>query len=274
MTKGYELADNIVVKRNDFLQMAYSLSIQEQRIILCCVSQIDSREKASQKDEFVVSVQQIHDIFGDDTKKNMYKGLRDATDRLGNRWIVQRSDDSKRVTKLRWVWKIQYNDDMGDITLNFSRDVLDYLSDISKTFTKYKLSDVSKFRCMYSIRIYELLQQWLGVGEVEYALDDLRERLDLGKKYGRWADFKRNVIDISVDEINKFSNLQVSYGVRKSRRKITGVQFNFTTKRKNSKKEISSTNEADKMMEFVRANEKLTRGKSAYEIRKLMKKRK
>jgi plasmid replication initiation protein len=271
MNNGIELGDNIVVKRNDFLQMAYSLSIQEQRIILCCVSQIDSREKATQNDEFVVSVQQIHDIFGDDTQKNMYRGLRDATDRLGNRWIVQRSDDSKRVMKLRWVWKIQYNDEKGDITLNFSRDVLDYLSDISKTFTKYKLSDVSQFRCMYSIRIYELLQQWSGVGEVEYSLEDLRERLDLGEKYGRWADFKRNVIDASVDEINKHSNLKVSYGVRKSRRKITGVQFNFTTKRKRNKKDIGPASE-DKMMEFVRANEKLTRGKSEYEIRKLMSK--
>ncbi len=273
MSDEVGLGENIVVKRNDFLQMGYSLSIQEQRIILCCVSQIDSREKATHKDEFVVSVQQIHDIFGDETQKNMYKGLREATDRLGNRWIVKRSDDSKRVTKLRWVWKIQYNDEMGDITLNFSRDVLDYLSDISKTFTKYKLSDVSKFRCMYSIRIYELLQQWAGVGEVEYSVEELRERLDLQKKYLRWADFKRNVIDISVDEINKHSNLSVSYGMRKSRRKITGVQFTFTTKRKKNKKEISSTSEATRMDQFVRENERLTRGKSVFDIRKLMKKR-
>jgi plasmid replication initiation protein len=162
---------------------------------------------------------------------------------------------------------------MGDITLNFSRDVLDYLSDISKTFTKYKLSDVSKFRCMYSIRIYELLQQWAGVGEVEYSVEELRERLDLQKKYLRWADFKRNVIDISVDEINKHSNLSVSYGMRKSRRKITGVQFTFTTKRKKNKKEISSTSEATRMDQFVRENERLTRGKSVFDIRKLMKKR-
>lgn len=270
MNDGIELGDNIVVKRNDFLQMAYSLSIQEQRIILCCVSQIDSREKTTHNDEFVVSVQQIHDIFGDETQKNMYKGLRVATDRLGNRWIVQRSDNSKKVMKLRWVWKIQYNDEQGNITLNFSRDVLDYLSDISKTFTKYKLSDVSKFRCMYSIRIYELLQQWAGVGEVEYSLDDLRERLDLGEKYGRWADFKRNVIDVSVDEINEHSNIDVSYGTRKSKRKITGVQFTFTTKRKRKKNNISSTSETDRMNEFVRQNEKLTRGKSENEIRKLM----
>ncbi len=273
MKNEVELSENIIVKRNDFLKMGYSLSIQEQRIILCCVSQIDSREKTTHNDEFVVSVQQIHDIFGDEKKSHMYKGLSEATDRLGNRWIVNRSDDGKKVSKLRWVWKIQYNAEQGDITLNFSRDVLDYLTDISKTFTKYKLSDVSNFRCMYSIRIYELIQQWAGVGEVEYSLDELRERLDLGEKYGRWADFKRNVIDLAVDEINEHSNLNLSYGMRKSRRSVVGVMFYFTTKIKKTKKVEIQSGSKDNLDQFVRDNEKLTRGKSAYEIRKLMKKR-
>ena len=268
-----ELSENIIVKRNDFLKMGYSLSIQEQRIILCCVSQIDSREKATPNDEFVVSVQQIHDIFGDEKKSHMYRGLREAVDRLGNRWIVKRSDDSQRVTKLRWVWKIQYHHDKGEITLNFSRDVLDYLSDISKTFTKYKLSDVSNFKCMYSIRIYELLQQWAGAGEVEYSIDELRERLDLGNKYGRWADLKRNVVDLAVDEINTHSNINVEYGLRKRGRSVVGLMFNFTTSNKRNKKVVGAPRREDRMIAFVRENEKLTRGKSEYEILKMMKKR-
>jgi plasmid replication initiation protein len=270
MEKELALSENIIVKRNDFLRMGYSLSIQEQRIILCCVSQINSKEKASHEDEFVVSVQQIHDIFGDNTKKNMYNGLKEATDRLGNRWIVNRSENSKKVSKLRWVWKIQYNDEEGDITLNFSKDVLDYLSDISKTFTKYKLSDVSNFKCMYSLRIYELLQQWEGIGEVEYSLDELRERLVLGKKYRRWADFKKYVIDISVNEISKYSNLNVSYGMRKNGRSVVGIMFNFKIKKK---KLISSAKNTGNITEFVRDNEKLTRGKSEWEIKKLMNKK-
>ena len=57
------MKDNIIVKKNEFLKFSYSLTINEQRLLLACISQIDSRNKLLKEDSFEVSVQEIKDLF-------------------------------------------------------------------------------------------------------------------------------------------------------------------------------------------------------------------
>jgi plasmid replication initiation protein len=258
--------NNLIVKHNDFLALGYKLSLNEQRILLACISQVDSQSLLEQNQQFEISVQEIKDIFGNpNTTTSIYVDLREACDRLFERRIVIKSDS--KTTKLRWVWKVEYLDNEATIRLNFSPDVIPYLSEITKCFTKYKLNDVKDFKCIYSLRLYELFAQYQGIGTREITVDELRRLFDLGDKYIGFASLKRSVVDKAIKEINQHSNLTVTCGLRKAGARVVAFQFEFETKQK----PITDEKKSLTIDEYVRLNPAKTKGKSELEVRKLMK---
>ena len=265
--------DLVVVKSNEVIQASYKLTLNEQRIVLSCISKIDSMKELTQKDGVTIRVDEIKDLLVTTRKEkgSLYTDLKTATERLYERSIMLDGDGSKR----RWVYEIKYNESEGDITLFFSPTIIPYLSELKGNFTKYKLEYIANFTSVYSIRIYELLCQWSFVGQKEIEVDELKRLLGVADKYERTSNFLSRVVDISVKEINKFSNIKLKCGYRKTGRRITHIQFDFNFKK--TKKKPEKTPEKltmDEMLRFVRENEKLTRGKSEYEIRKQMEKSK
>lgn len=263
---------NLIVKKNELLRYGYQLSLNEQRILLACISMIDSRQKLEQNQQFTVSVQEISDLFLDNQTQNLYKNLRLACKRLFNRKIVFDVDDG--VEELRWVYKIKYHRDESKITLNFSPDVIPYLSEITERFTRYKLQDVAKFKCIHSFRLYELFAQYQTVGSREIEVDEIRRLLDLGDKYQQFGELKRSVIDKAIREINEHSNLVVNYGCRTRGKLVTHFQFQFSIKKRAALPDDTANSQRMTLDEYVRQNPVLTRGKTTDEVYKLMYKNK
>ena len=259
------MKDNLIVKHNDFLSLGYKLSLNEQRILLACISQVDSRNTLDQGMAFVITVQEIIDIFSDQSPNSIYEDLRSAVDQLFERRIIYDIDGVR--TKMRWVWKVAYIKNEATIRLNFSPDIIPYLSSITDCFTKYKLNDVREFKCIYSLRFYELFAQYQGIGSREITVDELRRLFDLGDKYMGFASLKRSVVDKAIKEINQYSNLTVTYGLRKAGARVVAIQFAFTTKQK----PITDERKSLTIDEYVRLNPAKTKGKSELEVRKLMK---
>jgi plasmid replication initiation protein len=109
------------------------------------------------------------------------------------------------------------------------------------------------------------------MGERELEVDELKRILGLEDKYARTSNFISRVVDVAVREINQHSNMKVSYGMRKTGKRITHIQLRFgITGKQTKKKKINPTSEAERIAEFVRANEKLTRGKNDWEIKQQM----
>ncbi len=259
----------VVVKSNEVISSSYRLSLNEQRIILTCISKIDSTSELTKEQGITIRVDEIKDLLvktRNDTG-SFYNDLKTATDKLYERSIVLDGEGSKR----RWVYEVTYNHTEGSITLFFSPTIIPYLSELKGNFTKYKLENISNFKSAHSIRIYELLCQWSFIGEREIELEELKKLLGLEDKYSeRPANFIRRVIDVAKNDINNHSNIHLEYGLRKTGRKITHIQLKFDMKK--SKKGKKAAKNTGNITEFVRDNEKLTRGKSEWEIKKLMSK--
>lgn len=64
----------------------------------------------------------------------------------------------------------------------------------------------------------------------EYSLDELRTLFNMGKKYPRWADFQRYVLNPALDEINDYGTVKVSVKPIKQARSIVGVRFDWNWK--------------------------------------------
>jgi plasmid replication initiation protein len=263
--RSISVKDNLVVKKNDLLRLGYTLSLNEQRILLACISMIDSRRKLEENHLFEITVQQLSDIFADQDAKHLYKDMRLAVDRLFNRTIV--IDHGNKIGKLRWVINADFPKDNSKIFVRFHPDIIPLLTEITDRFTRYKLKDVSKFKCIYSFRLYELFAQFQGTGSREIEVSEIRRLLDLGDKYQQFGELKRCVIDKAISEINQFSNLQVNYGTRNLGRRVTHVQFRFEAKPITKPKNPSLT-----VDEFVRLNPAKTKGKTLIEVQKMMSK--
>jgi plasmid replication initiation protein len=220
----------VVVKHNDIIEAKYQLSIFEERILLICIAQIDSMSKLPINHKFEVSVSDVADLLDTKDKGSIYTNLNAAVGRLFQRVLVidSPSEDIKQ-SQIRWLSRIDYLNKKGVIRLTFSPEIIPYLSELNRDFTKYKLGDVFNFKSVYSTRIYEILTMRQGrEKEKEINLDWLKERLQVEDKYSRMDNFKKNVIDIAVKEINRDSDMKVAYEPVKKGRSIVAFKFIYT----------------------------------------------
>jgi len=238
-----------VVKSNKVVEASYMLTLVEQRILLSCIAQIDSKSELNENCKFEITAIDVADLVGLENLSNTYRDLKKATEKLYERSVVidDPEPDNPLITqrKTRWISSIDYLPGEGKLVLSFSSGMIPYLSQLSKEFTQYKLKHVARFESVYSIRLYEFLVQWSSVGEREIEVEWLKRQFQVADKYERVADLKKRVIDPAVEEINQHSNFWVKYGQRKSGRNITHFQFQFGLKDKPQPLERKRVTEED-----------------------------
>ena len=225
---GFVLNKNHVVKSNQVIEASYQLSAVEQRIVLAAISRIPKNQPITDDELYPVSVDELKQLGVHEN--TAYRDLKEGINRLYERSINLSIDD--KSIKMRWVQEIQFLDSQSVIGIRFSKPILPFISNLSREFTKYALSDIAGINSGYGIRIYELLVQYRQIGKREISVESLRTMLELGKKYPLFADFKKRVIDTAIDQINEYSPLKVTYEQKKTGRKVTHIIFSFKEKSK------------------------------------------
>lgn len=221
-----------VYKANEVVEAGYKISLNEQRVVLACIAQIDSRKEVLKTDKFELTAKDFANIF-EVTEKRAYQALTEVAENLFNRYIViTNPPDEPDIKKLktRWISSIRYNENQGKIVLRFAQDILPYLSSLEGTFTKYELKHIGRMTSIYGIRLYELLMQWRTTGKREIHIEWLKEQFELDESYNRIDNLKRRVIEPAIKEINEYSNFNVKYEQRKTGRTVTHLIFTFAEK--------------------------------------------
>ena len=218
----------LIVKSNQVIEASYQLSSTEQRIVLAAISKISRDAEITDDEIYRVTVDDLKNLGVHE--KTAYRDLKDGVNRLYERSINLAIDDES--IKMRWVQSIRFLESKSVVGLRFSKEILPFISNLSREFTKYSLSDIAGMSSAYAIRIYELLSQYRSIGKREISVENLRTMLELGKRYPLFADLKRWVIDTAVDQINEYSPLNVKYEQKKTGRKVTHIQFSYKEKSK------------------------------------------
>ena len=225
----------MVYKSNALVEAAYRLSVQEQRIVLACISQVKRSEPVTDEVMYSVTAEDIATMAGVPIESS-YNQLKEAALRLKRREVrltQEPNGKGKRPSVMitGWVQTIIYREGEGRVELRFTKDMLPYLTELTKQFTKYALADVAKMDSTHAIRLYELLMQWDSIGQREIGIDQLREWFQLEGRYPSIKDFKLRVLDPAVAQINEHSPLQVEWAQRKTGRKVTHLAFTFSPKK-------------------------------------------
>lgn len=220
------MLDNKVTQSNKLIEASHTLTLNEKRLVLCAASLIDPRKPLPKDGYLTIRADTFADVFGLDVK-HAYEALDDAATKLFDR-DIRRYTKGKLVERMRWVFHVKYKDGQGCVELGFSPTVLPHLTMLNKEFTSYQLKQIGNLSSFYAVRLYELMSQFLKLGERECTLDQLRQMLDLGEKYQNVKDMRKRVLDPALKELNSSTDLAVVAEPRRKGRKIVGFSFTIT----------------------------------------------
>ena len=222
------------MKDNKLIEASYHLTLVEQNVILYAITEARRTQKGLNAEDFVtIRAADYAELFGAD-EKSVYAQLKEAINTLFSRHVVIRDvrpeSGNDRVSKVRWISIASYIDGDGMIQLRFATDMIPYITRLEVEFTRYKLGQVVNMTSLHAIRLYELLIQWGSVGKREIEIKWLKEKLMLEGQYPAIKDFKKWVVDVSINQINEHSDLIAEYTQRKTGRNVTHLTFTFDYK--------------------------------------------
>jgi len=227
---------DLVVKSNRLIEASYRLGMNEQRIILYAICRCREEQSGLFPDlPVTITADNFAKQFPSVEKGSVYGQLKDAMNSLYNRSVTIHDIDpvtkKARVRETRWISEKAYIDGAGHIQIVFTPEVIKYITRLEVEFTSYQLEKVGHMTSAYAVRIYELLTQHRDIGNRTLNLKWLRETLQMEvQEYKLTADFIKRVLDPAVDQINKHSDLTVSYKAVKTGRAITDFVFKIKSK--------------------------------------------
>lgn len=256
--------NELVVVDNSLVTSAYSFTLNEQRLILCALKKIAPKQAIDPKTPFYITRDDFIELGADPT--SVAKEIRQATRELMKKSVKFKTPlgvvelpwlsevlrfDKNAEQKLRAIYpnlsdydeyvkhlrmynlidSFTHNADENIVArIVFHEKIMPLLSDLRQNFTQYLVSDVANFKSIYSHRIYQLMMQYKSTGYVKIAIADLRFMLEIGLKYPLFADLKKRVIDVAIDDISDKSSYTVKYDLLKKGRKFTHLELKFKLK--------------------------------------------
>lgn len=197
------------VKANSLVNAAYRLNVSEQRILIIALMQADARNITDQI-FYPVKVEDMM-LYTNKDRKLTYEIMKKAAASLEDRrlFFYQTPEGKPRkLIRARWVQSSAFEADTSSIYLKFSHDVLPYITRLTKRFTIVHMIGNAEHHLLsltsnFSYRLLEMMCQWIDRGWFEIEPDVLKRTFALTTQYARFAELKRRVIDIAVNEINE-----------------------------------------------------------------------
>ena len=211
-----------VIKGNDLIEAKRSMHLtgREKKLVsymVACISPYDDDFK-----EYSFPVSRFAEFFNI-TDKNVNKEYeRIATGIMSKPFTVE--NEREKFTAC-WLAEAAYDKKTKEMRFRFTPRLKPYLIRLKKYYTRYRMINLIHLENCHSEAMYELLKQFENIGQRRIYLDDLRNMLGLGKKYPLYSNLRAKVLEPTVEEINKFTDITVSYEEIKEGRKIVALHF-------------------------------------------------
>lgn len=217
-----EARRNLVVKSNVLIQKSrYSLTARQFDCIIYTISQIhkgDDRYKV-----YTLSISDICQTIGINPRDGGYtkiKNIFDDIDKL-RVWIPV----GNKEVRIKWFDVLRLDNGDGTIQISLAEDIKDYVFDLKNRFTKYTAEMCFVLENKYSKYLYEYFKsiEFKGkdIVELEYFCSHI-----CPNNYKEFKYLKREVIDVAIEEINRLTDIKVSYKPsRIGSRKTTHIEF-------------------------------------------------
>ena len=116
------------------------------------------------------------------------------------------------------------------IEIDAHDEALPFMFDYKNKYFSYPIENILRVKSLNQVRMYELLRQYQNIGSVVYSVENLQERLGIGKdEYGgRFNNFRKWVLDSCREALEKHTDIKYTYephGKRGRGGKILELKF-------------------------------------------------
>lgn len=227
-------SSSIVVQSNAMIQGRQSLTPIQAKLVRMCIAQVIGDDVEFKP--YQISISELGSVLGL-SKSNLYRDAKEICEGIIKKPIILNSGKSWRA--IPWVSLCEYVDNTGMISIKLNDELKPYLLQLKDQFyTKYSIENILRFKSIYSIRLFELLQMKLG-GKiplisggttVTLSIEEIRLACECADKYSQLGPFKKYVIDAAVKEINASTMYHITYETPRDGRKIERVVFVISTR--------------------------------------------
>ena len=200
-----------VTVSNEMIMARLDWNIMMHRVLMVLISQIDSKNDEQFQTQRV-PVSRIRDM-AQVTQKSIHEEAAEAASKLVREPIEFWSPDKKDYEGYPIFAKCKYESRRGMIEAKFNEDARTYLLELRKHFTQYRLEQAIPLSTPYAIRTYEISKMIERPGERrsrQIPVERFRSMFRLENKYKRHCDMRRRVVDPSVEEVNKKTDVEIS----------------------------------------------------------------
>ena len=222
------MSDLRVTKHNDLITSRVNFSLMEYRVFLYGIALMNPTDTDFPL-SYEINIHKFADMFGCDLN-SLYTELKsEILTKMKRRGMtIDQGQGWKRNFNL--IRYVDYHDSGGIIRVHFDEEIKPFVQELTKHFTSYYIEQIALFKSSYSIRFYEWCVMMLkqnGGKPTQFFLSvkDIKERLELEKKYDRYNNLKQRVITKAINEINTHSDINVRFEEIKRGRSVDQLKL-------------------------------------------------
>lgn len=280
-------------KSNLLIGSKYKSSLLENKLIAVSLSKINEAIEDKEGTLIVkIPATELKQLLGV-SGNSFYERLDETAEAMTGRTIGMSDPETQSFDYIAVVDRAHYEG--GILTVEYNRHLNKYLKNIESNFTILSIDTMMQFDSVYAFRLYEVLKSRcytrkgapktnkysINISLSELKLDlgiinanedrvkrvlrgsttpdyDEAARVAVEKMYSKWYEFKRQVLDVAVQEINSNEKamMQIDYNTDKCGRggRVVSVTFLITllgSEDQREKKEETSGMSEDDEMEFL-----------------------
>lgn len=234
-----------ITKSNALINASYRFSLNELRLVLYGLSHIDPLSK-----DFPlfhrVSVQELASFYGISRSEygSFYEKIKDAlVNKFWKREFGYYDSELGELVKRTWLIEIRYGNKNGTLAYHYNPLIKSQLQELASRFTSYFLKNIANMRSAYGVRFYEIAIMYLNASQKDKVvftrkIDELKNNLGLEEKYKNFFDFRKRVLERARTEVNKHSDIKISYKIIKLGRSPEEIEFTVCRKNAGRQKEL------------------------------------
>ena len=223
----------IVVQKNELIQNSFykHLTLNDMKLLKLFISKINNNQTLF-SDFYIINYKEL-DFINLHKSPQRYSLTLESLKRLSSTFI---SIENKKSIKT--IGLIQnnftFNKYETQFCISFHNDLKDFLLILKEKFTSYDLEHIRKITSKSTLKLYEYLKSFNNTLHlIELRLDTLKTILEVDlDDYKLYGNFKQKVLNKSINEINKYTDLGVRMEEVKENRKVIKIVLIFDLKDK------------------------------------------
>lgn len=250
-TKIY--GENWIVLQNRLLNAISHLDLNERRLMMFLSPVVRKALDVNPKERvFYVRVQDFVREYGIKSK-NYYSELEKIADTILEKafFFWYKKENYKAKKGVSWVSECDYFKNEGLLKIKLDDTVIEMLTvfDKANPFTKYERQMIVNLGS-YGIILFELIASCMHQQHKQksYTIEYLRDKFNCADIYPIISEFKRNVLDRAIKDVEKNTPYRISYEQKKKGRIISEIIFSFDDERTKNSLKNKSINKAQKIL--------------------------